>query len=156
MLQYVWLAVLIVLIIAEAATVGLVSIWFAGGALAAMFLAMAEVSPVWQLVVFLVVSFGLLLVTRPIAMRHFNNKKEKTNYQSIIGTVIRITETVDNFHQTGAAFADGKEWTVRSADGEIVIEKDSPAVVVAVEGVKLLVRPIEEGKKERESREEIC
>ncbi len=155
MLQYVWLALLIFFIIAEAATVGLVSIWFAGGALVAMFLAMAKVQAAWQLAVFFAVSFVLLLVTRPIAMRHFNNKKEKTNYQSIIGRVVRITETVDNFHQTGAAFADGKEWTVRSTDEEVVIEKDAPAVVVAVEGVKLLVKPAEENN-ERESRKSIC
>ena len=140
MLQYVWLALFILLIIAECATVGLVSIWFAGGSLIAMFLAMADVKPIWQVIVFLVVSLLLLILTRPIAMKHLNKKKTKTNYQSVIGTVVRITETVDNFNQTGAAFADGKEWTVRTAEDGIIIEKDAAAVVVAVEGVKLIVK----------------
>lgn len=141
MLQYVWLALLILFIIAECATVGLVSIWFAGGSLVAMFLAMAGAQPVWQVIVFLTVSLLLLIGTRPVAMRHFNKRKTKTNYQSLLGTVIKITETVDNFNQTGAAVADGKEWTVRAAEDGVVIEKGAAAVVVEVEGVKLIVCP---------------
>ncbi|MBE5952111.1 MAG: NfeD family protein [Lachnospiraceae bacterium] len=143
MLQYVWLAIFILLIIAECATVGLVSIWFAGGALVAMFLAMAGVPSGWQIVAFLIVSLLLLIFTRPFAMKHFNKKKTKTNYQSVIGTVVRITERVDNFNQTGAAMTDGKEWTARSAEDNVILEKDDAAVVVAVEGVKLMVKPVE-------------
>ena len=143
MLQYVWLAIFILLIIAECATVGLVSIWFAGGALVAMFLAMAGVPSGVQIVAFLVVSLILLICTRPIAMKYFNKKKTKTNYQSVIGTVVRITEQVDNFAQTGAAFADGKEWTARTVEDGVIMEKDTAAVVVAVEGVKLMVKPVE-------------
>lgn len=141
MLQYVWLALVILLIIAECATVGLVSIWFAGGSLVAMFLAMAGAKPVWQVVTFLVVSLLLLILTRPIAVKHFNKKKTKTNYQSVIGSVVRITETVDNFNQTGAAFADGKEWTVRATEDGVIIKAGEAAEVVAVEGVKLIVKP---------------
>ena len=141
MLQYVWLALVILLIIAECATVGLVSIWFAGGSLVAMFLAMAGAKPVWQVVAFLVVSLLLLILTRPIAMKHFNKKKTKTNYQSVIGSVVRITETVDNFNQTGVAFADGKEWTVRATEDGVIIKAGEAAEVVAVEGVKLIVKP---------------
>lgn len=141
MLQYVWLAIFILLIIAECATVGLVSIWFAGGALVAMFFAMAGVPLGWQIVAFLLVSLLLLIFTRPFAVKHFNKKKTKTNYQSVIGSVVRITERVDNFNQTGAAMADGKEWTVRSAEENITLEKGDAALVVAVEGVKLMVKP---------------
>lgn len=141
MMQYVWLALMILFVIAECATVGLISIWFAGGCLVAMFLAMAGVPWGWQVVAALVVSLLLLILTRPIAVKHFNKKKTKTNYQSVIGTVVRITERVDNFNQTGAAMADGKEWTVRSADETAILEVGDAAVVVAVEGVKLMVKP---------------
>ena len=108
-----------------------------------MFLAMAGVPSGWQIVAFLIVSLLLLIFTRPFAMKHFNKKKTKTNYQSVIGTVVRITERVDNFNQTGAAMADGKEWTARSAEDNVILEKDDAAVVVAVEGVKLMVKPVE-------------
>ena len=141
MLQYFWLVLLIIFVVAECLTVGLISIWFAGGALIAMFFALLGVSTVWQIVVFLVVSAILLVITRPIAVKYINNKKEKTNYQSVIGTVVKVIEKVDNLNQTGAAFADGKEWTARATQDNVILEKDTFAKVMEIEGVKLLVEP---------------
>ena len=143
MLQYVWLALLIIFVVVECLTVGLVSIWFAGGSLVAMFFAMAGAELAWQVVAFLIVSGILLFLTRPIAVKYFNNKKEKTNYKSIIGEVAKVTESIDNFNQTGAAFVDGKEWTARSTKDTITMEKDSLVKVTAIEGVKLMVEPYE-------------
>ncbi len=141
MLQYFWLALLIIFVIAECLTVGLISIWFAGGALIAMFVALAGLGTVWQITVFLVVSAFLLVITRPIAVKYINNKKEKTNYESVIGSVVKVIEKIDNLNQTGAAFADGKEWTARAIDDSVILEKDTFATVVSIEGVKLIVEP---------------
>ena len=141
MLQYFWLALLIIFIVAECLTVGLISIWFAGGALIAMFVASAGASTVWQIVAFFVVSAILLIITRPIAVKYINNKKEKTNYQSVIGTVVKVIEKIDNLNQTGVAFADGKEWTARAVEDSVILEKDTFAKVVEIEGVKLIVEP---------------
>ena len=141
MMQYVWLAFVILFVVAECMTVGLVSIWFAGGSLVAMLLAMAGAGIGWQLFAFLLISAGLLMATRPLAKKYINNKKEKTNYKSVIGEVAKVTETIDNYNQTGAAFADGKEWMARSTDNAVVIQKDALVKVVAIEGVKLMVEP---------------
>ena len=141
MLQYFWLTLLIIFIVAECLTVGLISIWFAGGALIAMFVALAGLGTVWQIAAFLLVSAFLLIITRPIAVKYINNKKEKTNYQSVIGTVVKVIEKIDNLNQTGAAFADGKEWTARAVEDSVILEKDTFATVVAIEGVKLMVEP---------------
>lgn len=141
MLQYFWLVLLIIFVVVECLTVGLVSIWFAGGALVAMFVSMANVETIWQVITFLVVSGLLLLLTRPIAVKYFNNRKEKTNYQSIIGMVAKVTEKIDNFNQTGAAFVDGKEWTARMVEDALTVEKGAFVTVVAIEGVKLIVEP---------------
>ena len=143
MMQYVWLAFVILFVVAECMTVGIVSIWFAGGSLVAMILAMAGAGTGWQMLAFLVISAGLLLATRPLAKKFINNKKEKTNYKSVIGEVAKVTETIDNYNQTGAAFADGKEWTARSTNDGAVIEKDALVKVTAIEGVKLIVEPYE-------------
>ena len=143
MLQYVWLALLIIFVVVECLTVGLVSIWFAGGSLVAMFFAMAGAELAWQVVAFLIVSGILLFLTRPIAVKYFNNNNDKTNYKSIIGEVAKVTESIDNFNQTGAAFVDGKEWTARSTKDTITMEKDSLVKVTAIEGVKLMVEPYE-------------
>ena len=75
-----------------------------------------------------------------------NSQRVKTNYESLIGETARVTERIDNFAQTGAALADGKEWTARTEDGS-VIEKDSRVRILAVEGVKLIVKA-EEGRQE--------
>ncbi len=141
MMQYLWLALLIVFVVVECLTVGLVSIWFAGGALVAMLLAMAGAGIVWQCVAFLAVSGVLLVITRPFVKKYLMNKKVQTNYQSVIGTVVKVTEKIDNYNQTGAAFADGKEWTARSTEDMVTMEKGSLAEVVVIEGVKLIVKP---------------
>ena len=141
MLQYFWLALLIIFVVVECLTVGLVSIWFAGGALVAMLLAMAGAGAIWQDIVFLITSGLLLIITRPFVKKYLLNKKVKTNYQSVIGEVAKVTETIDNYNQTGTAFADGKEWTARSTEDTVTMEKDTLVKVVAIEGVKLMVEP---------------
>ncbi len=150
MLQYFWFALLIIFVVAECFTVGLVSIWFAGGALAAMLFAMAGAEAIWQDIIFLVVSGLLLLLTRPIAVKYFNNRKEKTNYQSVIGMVAKVTDKIDNFNQTGVAFVDGKEWMARSTEDTVTMEKDTLVKVAAIEGVKLIVELYEETEQEAE------
>ena len=141
MMQYIWLAFVILFVVAEGMTVGLVSIWFAGGSLVAMLLAMAGAGIGWQILAFLIVSAGLLMATRPLAKKYINSKKEKTNYKSVIGEVAKVTATIDNYNQTGAAFADGKEWTARATEDTVIIKKDTLVKVVAIEGVKLIVEP---------------
>ena len=140
MMQYFWLALLIIFIVVECLTVGLVSIWFAGGSLVAMILAMAGAGAIWQDVAFLAVSGLLLVITRPFVKKYLMNKKVQTNYQSVIGTVAKVIEKIDNYNQTGAAFADGKEWTARSTEDTVIIENGSLAEVTAIEGVKLIVK----------------
>lgn len=150
MMQYFWLALLIIFIVVECLTVGLVSIWFAGGALAAMFLAVAGADAIWQDVIFLAVSALLLVLTRPLAKKYLLKKRAKTNYQSVIGEVAKVFETVDNYNQTGAAFVDGKEWTARSTKDSVVMESGTLVRVVAIEGVKLMVEPYEQKTENKE------
>jgi len=147
-MMYFWLALVIIFVVVECFTVGLVSIWFAGGSLVAMILAMAGAGAIWQDIAFLVVSGALLVATRPIAKKYLMNKKVKTNYQSVIGEVAKVIETIDNYNQSGAAFADGKEWTARSTEDTVVIEKGALARVISIEGVKLIVEPYQAVKQE--------
>ena len=65
-----WLALFVILLIIEIITVGLTTIWFAGGSMAALIVA-AVGGPVWlQVILFLVVSFVLLFFTRPWAVKY--------------------------------------------------------------------------------------
>ena len=136
----VWLAAMVVLLIVEAIVPGLVSIWFAIGALAALITALLN-APLWlQVVWFLAVSVAALVLTRPLAQRYVNAKVQPTNADALIGRDCVVTEGIDNLAGTGAVKIDGKVWTARAED-----ENDRYAVgdvvkALKIEGVKLIVR----------------
>ena len=139
-----WLALLIILLVVEIITVGLTSIWAAAGALAALLLNLAGISVVVQVIAFFGAAFVLLYFTRPFAVRFINSKREKTNYEGIIGKTIRIAERVDNLEQTGMAVANGQEWTVRSETDDVILEPGTIAKVINISVVKLIVKKYEE------------
>jgi len=138
----IWLAVVIAFGIAEAATLGLTSIWFAVGALAAMVSAICH-APWWlQIGVFVVISVAALCLTRKKAQARFNQSREKTNADRILGEKALVLEPIDNQQALGAVKADGKVWTARSISGE-PIPRGIEVTVRAIEGVKLMVEPAE-------------
>ena len=141
--EIVWLIILALCLLVEIATLGLVTIWFAGGALVTFFVAMATDSLLIQMLVFLVVSLLLLFFTRPIAKKFYNSKRTKTNVESVIGEQCKVTETIDNFNGTGTVLLNGLEWTARSKN-EAVIEAGARVKVCAVDGVKVIVEKVTE------------
>ena len=139
-----WLAVLIVLLVIEIATLGLTTIWFAGGALVACIAALLHASIWVQIVLFLVVSVLLLLFTRPVAVRYMNKNRTKTNVDSMAGKEAVVTEDIDNLKAQGVVQVNGLEWTARAENNQDVIPKGSVVEVTRVDGVKLIVRKREE------------
>lgn len=138
----VWLVLLVVFLGVEAATLGLASIWFAGGSLIGL-IAAALHAPVWlQIILFLITSLVLLFFTRPIAVKYFNKSRAKTNVQGVIGKQAIVVSEIDNLHGTGQVTVGGQQWTARSsAEGE-VIPVGAVVVVDAISGVKLMVHDI--------------
>ena len=139
-----WLILLAVLLVIEIGTLGLTTIWFAGGALAATIAALLGLGIGLQIVIFFAVSIALLIFTRPWAVRHLNGHRSKTNYEGLIGKTIKITERVDNFNQTGCALVNGQEWTVRSEQEDVILNPGERATITNISGVKLIVRPYSE------------
>ena len=136
---WVWLAVVACSAAVEAATMALVSVWFALGALAAVFAAYLGADLAAQMTVFILVSLAALTAARPLARRFVDPHIVPTNADRLLGTAARVLEDIDNDTRSGAVFADGKTWTARSADGE-VIPAGATVEIVRMEGVKLLVR----------------
>ena len=134
-----WLAVFVLLIVIELATMGLTTIWFAGGAVAGFIASMLGANVVIQAVVFFVVSIVLLIFTRPFAVRYINSNKTKTNIDGLIGQEALVLEEINNIRETGCARPEGKEWTARSVD-DTVIPADTVVIVERIEGVKLIVK----------------
>lgn len=138
-----WLVALVVLVLIELGTMGLTTIWFAGGSLVSVFVALAG-GKIWlQIVVFLVVSGVLLIFTRPIAVKYFNRERVKTNSESLIGEQAVVTSEINNLLGTGLASVAGNEWTARAVDDE-VIPKDTVVTIQEIQGVKLIVKKSEE------------
>ena len=134
-----WIVLFVILLVVEIVTLGLTTIWFAGGALTG-FIAANLGAPIWlQIVLFLVISVLLLVVTRPVAVKYLNQKRVKTNYEGVIGKVVKVTEKIDNFNSTGAAVCNGQDWTARAEDEKDVFEPGTLVKVVNVSGVKLIV-----------------
>ncbi|MBP3875604.1 MAG: NfeD family protein [Lachnospiraceae bacterium] len=136
---YTWLLLTAALLVIEALTAGLTTIWFAGGSIVALILTFLG-APVWlQTGAFAAVSLILLLVTRPLALKYMNKGKGATSLDRMIGREVLVTEQIDNLRGTGEVQVDGQYWMARSADSDLTIEKGETARVRSIQGVKLIV-----------------
>ena len=142
MYAIIWLALLVVFLIVEAVTVTTVSLWFAGGALAALIAALAGGGMWLQVVLFLVVSAGLLACLRPLVRKHFTPKIHSTNVDAVVGTRGYVTVSIDNNAASGTVKLGGMDWTARSETGDR-IEAGTLVEVRRIEGVKAIVSPAE-------------
>lgn len=138
---FVWLGLMILFLIAEGATVSLVSLWFAAGAVVAMFAALLGAGVWLQTGLFLVVSGALLLMLRPIVRRYLVPKITPTNVDSLVGSTGLVTEAIDNVTASGQVKLGAMEWTARSTTGEN-IPQDTLIRVDRIEGVKVYVTPV--------------
>ena len=140
MQAFYWLIIFVIALVVEIATMGLTSIWFAGGALAAWVFAKIGFGTAVQIVVFLAASLLLLVLTRPIAVRFFNTERQKTNAESLIGECAVVTEDVDTLKAQGRVEIHGMEWSAKTDEPDGRIAKGTVVVVDGIQGVRLIVR----------------
>lgn len=137
-----WLVLLVVFLIAEAATVSMVSLWFAAGTLAALLVDLLS-GAVWlQVTAFVLVSAILLLLLRPLVRRYVTPKLTATNKDAVIGSAGLVTVAIDNVAAAGQVKLGGMVWTARSTSGAPIPE-GTPVRVDRIEGVKVFVSPAE-------------
>jgi len=134
-----WLIAMVVLLVIEAVVPGLISIWFALGALAALISALFH-APIWlQIVWFVAVSVIALVLTRPLVRKYVNGRITPTNADMVIGKDAVVTEAIDNLHARGAVLLDGKTWTARMDREDETAVTGETVRVLRIEGVKLIV-----------------
>lgn len=137
-MSVVWLIAMIACIVLELATVGLVTIWFGVGCLAALISSLFG-APLWlQVVWFFVVSIVTLVATRPLVKKYINGKTQPTNADMVIGQTCVVMDPISNLSETGSVKVGGKVWTARS-DDNTVFAPGERVVAVRIEGVKLIV-----------------
>lgn len=135
-----WLVVLIAAVVIEAMTMGLTTIWFAGGALAALLIERLNGGIYLQVIVCLVVSLVLLYFTRPVAVKHFNKGRQKTNLDALIGKQAVVTSEICNLQGTGKVTVSGQEWSAKSEEDELVFAEGEIVRIAKIKGVKLIVK----------------
>ena len=139
-----WLVLFVLLLVVEIMTMGLTTIWFAGGALIAFLINFLEVDAWIQVVVFLLASILLLVLTRPIAMKFFNQDRKKTNVDSIVGQKALVIEAFDAVRGIGRVEVNGMEWLAKVENPENLLAVGERVVIEEIQGVKLIVKKEEE------------
>ena len=135
-----WLIIFIFLIFVEIATVNLVSIWFAIGAIASCILSIYVDNLIIQLGCFVITSTICLILTKSIISKIKNHKITPTNLDRVIGDIGIVTEDIDEFNN-GEVKVDGKTWTATSKE---TLKVGTKAKIVSINGVKLNVKSIKE------------
>lgn len=137
---WIWLVIIIFLIILEAITVDLVTIWYIVSALVALALSLFIDSFFIQFLVFVLLGTFLLITTRKQLVKLIGKKDEKTNLDRVVGMTGIVTEDISK-NKMGAVKVDGKEWTAMS-DKKII--KDSVVKILSIDGVKLKVEEVDD------------
>ena len=137
---YMWLIIIILLVIVEAITVNLTTIWFVVSGLFALIISFFNNNFLIQFAVFTIIGILLLITTRPILKKIIKEHKESTNLDRVIGMIGIVTEKITKT-STGEVKVDGKRWTAY-ADNEIDIW--CTVKVLDINGVKIKVKKEEE------------
>lgn len=135
----IWLIVLVVLVVIELLTMGLTTVWFAGGALMATIASLVHTPVVIQIILFLVTSALLLYFTRPVAVKYFNKDRVRTNAESLVGRQAIVISEIDNLQGIGQVNVGGMEWSARTRLDGVTLPVGAVVIVFAIDGVKLIV-----------------
>lgn len=138
-----WVIVAIAMVVVELVSAGnLISIWFAIGAVASMIVTMISSNVTIQVIVFAIVSMVSLLIIRPMASKFLRGQSFATNADSLIGRRAVLAEAIDE-DKWGLIRINGTSWSATTAD-QSELPKGTRVEIVAIEGVKLIVRKIKE------------
>ena len=142
-IDFVWLGIAILAAVVEAIVPSLVSVWFVPGSLAGLVVSLCGGPILLQIFVFLAVSLACLAFTRPLAKKLLVHHKERTNADRVVGATGIVIQDIDNVVSTGRVTVMGNSWSARSTQKDGKIEAGSRVRIEGIEGVKLLVTPVE-------------
>ncbi len=145
-MMIIWLVVLILAVVVEVLTLGLATIWFAGGALAAIVATLLHAPIMIQVILFFIVSLLLLFFTRPVAVKYFNKDRVRTNVESMVGRQAIVVSEINNIQGTGQVTVGGQQWSAKSAQNNVVIPAGAVVNILSINGVKLIVKADEQLK----------
>ncbi len=148
-----WLLLAAIFIVIEIITLGLTTIWFAGGSFVAAIAAVAGASLPVQVILFIVVSVALLALTRPLAVKHLDSKIQKTNVEGLVGQSAVVLQEINNLQESGQAKVNGMEWMARAKNNNETFAEGDIVRIVEIQGVKLIVEKYEENQEVQQETE---
>ena len=143
----IWIVIAVVFAIIEATTLGLTTIWFTIGGVAACIVSLFNGHWILQVITFLAVSCLLLYFTKPLAVKKLKIGNEKTNVDALVGQSAVVIEDITPYN-TGQVKAGGHIWTAISDKNDAVIKKSTEVKILRIEGVKLVVKPVAKNNQE--------
>ena len=139
-LPWIWLLICILCIFLEAVTSSLTTVWFACGSFVMIFLSFIDFPPGWQIFIFILISFLLLIFTRPLVVKKLNVRKTATNSDRLIGRKCLVTQRITEL-QKGAVKIDGVEWSAEfSGEEKEEIPEGSEVIIEEIKGATLSVK----------------
>ncbi len=140
-LAWVWLGLAILFIVIELLTFNIITLWFAIGALVSVFISFLPIPFSYQILIFLLISVTLLVLTRPLVLKKLEEKKQKTNVDSLIGKKVLVVKAILPFEK-GEIKINGTIWSAKT-EGNEKIDKDSECTILRIEGVTAIVEKSE-------------
>ncbi|MCQ2613434.1 MAG: NfeD family protein [Treponemataceae bacterium] len=138
-LYWFWLAVCVLCVVVEAATMALTTIWFALSAVVMIFVSLLPIPFVWQLLIFVLIATVLLIFTRPFAIKKLNAGKKPTNSDALIGRSVRLEQEITPLKK-GTVTINGIKWNANTADCS-PLAADTLCTITAIAGSTVIVEP---------------
>ena len=137
-ISWIWVGIFVVLVIIEAATQGLTTIWGAASALIMVFISQTGMNIGWQILLFLVMTLVFVVTTRPVLVKKLKVGNNRTNVDTMIGEEVIVTKAISTFEKGEARSKNGVIWSVTSTDGTDIGE-GAVCTVQSVEGNTLRI-----------------
>ncbi|MBR1583735.1 MAG: NfeD family protein [Spirochaetales bacterium] len=137
-ISWIWVGIFVVLVVIEAATQGLTTIWGAASALIMVFISRTGMNIGWQILLFLVMTLGFVVTTRPVLVKKLKVGNNRTNVDTMIGEEVIVTKAISTFEKGEARSKNGVIWSVTSTDGTEIGE-GAVCTVQSVEGNTLRI-----------------
>ena len=137
-ISWIWVGIFVVLVVIEAATQGLTTIWGAASALIMVFISQTGMNIGWQILLFLVMTLGFVVTTRPVLVKKLKVGTNRTNVDTMIGEEVIVTKAISTFEKGEARSKNGVIWSVTSTDGTDIGE-GAVCTVQSVEGNTLRI-----------------
>ena len=139
---WIWIAVIVLAVVAELTTDQLIAIWFIPGAIISTILNYIGLDIIWQIIIFLVITLIGIFLLRRLLVAYTRGHETKTNVEAIIGEKCVVTERISNLAGCGQVKVHGQIWSARGCFEDDEFEVDEVLNIVAIEGVKVICKKI--------------